>query len=186
MRTVTVTPRQTPTTEGLQVTFPGGDSALVEFIIDGNGQQVIKLSQVDPGIKILMSDEGPKQRYILELIGVSGHYDFWATDDDQASEYAWQWCARRNLNSETDVTWHKDEAEHFMRSCGANLAIKILAGQLKGDIDNARQILAAAVNEESTTGDPNSSLMDWIAGGDYTGAETVKGIAAEWDATDET
>ena len=33
----------------------------------------------------------------------------------------------------------------------------------------------------STYGDPESSLMDWLSNGDYTGDETIESIAAEWD-----
>lgn len=60
-------------------------------------------------------------------------------------------------------------------------AIQVLAGKRNGDRYNAVLALAGAVLEESETGDPNNSLSDWIAGGTYTGNETVESIAAEWD-----
>lgn len=42
--------------------------------------------------------------------------------------------------------------------------------------------LAGQVNDASDRGDPEQSLQDWIAAGDYDGTETVESIAAEWDA----
>lgn len=63
-------------------------------------------------------------------------------------------------------------------------AIAILAGAV-GDKDEAIQELSAAVLAESEYGDPDSSLSDWIAAGDYSGSETVEGIASEWDERDE-
>jgi len=65
----------------------------------------------------------------------------------------------------------------------AQEAIKILATR-QGDVDTAIQELAAAVEQESKYGDPNSSLTDWIAAGQYFGDETVESIAAEWDDVD--
>lgn len=48
--------------------------------------------------------------------------------------------------------------------------------------DIAFQNLAAAVLAESEYGDPDSSLTEWLKAGEYSGAETVEQIAAEWDA----
>jgi len=60
-------------------------------------------------------------------------------------------------------------------------AIKVLAGKASGSRDEARTALAAAVTLESAIGDPDDSIMDWIAAGSYDGSETVEYIAAEWD-----
>ena len=65
----------------------------------------------------------------------------------------------------------------------AQEAIKILAGA-PGNKDEAVQELSVAVLSESEYGDPDSSLTDWIAAGQYTGNETVESIAAEWDDRD--
>jgi hypothetical protein len=67
----------------------------------------------------------------------------------------------------------------------AQQAIEILAGKAEGDKDEALQELSVAVLAESAYGDPDSSLTDWLAAGDYTGSETVESIAAEWDERDE-
>ena len=74
-------------------------------------------------------------------------------------------------------------------SMTAEEAIKILAASRGLNDDDATKdvvydavlVLADAVLEASETGDPNNSLTDWIAGGTYTGNETVESIAAEWD-----
>lgn len=68
----------------------------------------------------------------------------------------------------------------------ARLAIAILAGNpsvglTSANRDDAIQELAAAVEAESQYGDPDGSLTDWIAAGEYTGNETVESISAEWD-----
>lgn len=63
----------------------------------------------------------------------------------------------------------------------AQEAIKVLAGKANGSRDAARTALAAAVIIASDYGDPDDSIMDWIAAGSYDGSETVKSIAAEWD-----
>ncbi len=64
-------------------------------------------------------------------------------------------------------------------------AIQILAGKMQGSRYAAIAILAADVAEESRYGDPDHSLMDWITAGDWTGAETVETIAADWDDREE-
>lgn len=46
----------------------------------------------------------------------------------------------------------------------------------------AVQVIEEAVLLESTYGDPDHSLQDWIANGNYDGDETPASIAAEWDA----
>ena len=63
----------------------------------------------------------------------------------------------------------------------AQQAIAILAGKANGNRDAAIQELSVAVAAESEYGDPDSSLGDWLAAGEYTGSETVESIAAEWD-----
>ena len=65
----------------------------------------------------------------------------------------------------------------------AHEAVEILATR-QGNIDEAIQELAAAVEMESEYGDPDGSLTDWIAAGSYTGSETVESLAAEWDERD--
>ena len=67
----------------------------------------------------------------------------------------------------------------------AEQAIQVLAGTQTGSRDEAIQVLASAVTLESEYGDPDDSIMDWIAAGDYTGDETVESIAAEWDERDD-
>lgn len=82
------------------------------------------------------------------------------------------------INTNTSAAVRKVIEE---RTMDTQTAILILAGKSKGNIDNARQALAAAVLAECEYGDPDSSLMDWIAAGSYTGNETVESIAEEWD-----
>lgn len=67
----------------------------------------------------------------------------------------------------------------------AQNAIAILAGAVSGDVDEARTALAAAVTLESKVGDPDDSIMDWIANGSYSGGETVESLAVEWDSNRE-
>lgn len=45
----------------------------------------------------------------------------------------------------------------------------------------AIQNLSVGVLAESEYGDPDTSLTDWLAAGEYDGSETVEEIAAEWD-----
>ena len=59
--------------------------------------------------------------------------------------------------------------------------VQVLAGKQAGNRDEAVQDLAMLVRLESTYGDPDWSLIDWIQAGDYTGDETVNRITAEWD-----
>jgi hypothetical protein len=60
----------------------------------------------------------------------------------------------------------------------AQEAIKTLAN---GHNDEAVQVLVEAVLHASEYGDPDNSLADWIANGEYLGGETVESIALEWD-----
>lgn len=46
---------------------------------------------------------------------------------------------------------------------------------------DAIQTIEAAVLAVSEYGDPDSSLQDWIAAGQYKMSDTPESIAAEWD-----
>ena len=46
----------------------------------------------------------------------------------------------------------------------------------------AVQVIELAVSEASETGDPDSSLQDWISAGRYELTDTPESIASEWDA----
>ncbi|HMT20458.1 MAG TPA: hypothetical protein PKE20_04305 [Promineifilum sp.] len=46
----------------------------------------------------------------------------------------------------------------------------------------AVQVIELAVKDASEVGDPDSSLQDWISGGQYKMTDTPESIAAEWDA----
>ena len=46
----------------------------------------------------------------------------------------------------------------------------------------AVQVIESEVRDASEVGDPDSSLQDWIAAGQYKLTDTPESIAAEWDA----
>ena len=50
--------------------------------------------------------------------------------------------------------------------------------------NKAVQVIARAVRDESKYGDPDLSLTDWIAAGQYRPDDTIESIAAEWDDRD--
>lgn len=60
-------------------------------------------------------------------------------------------------------------------------AIKIMVSG-EGDTYQAIQVIESAVLGASEYGDPDHSLNDWIAAGQYQLTDTPESIAAEWDS----
>jgi hypothetical protein len=48
--------------------------------------------------------------------------------------------------------------------------------------DSFYMAVAAYITEHSRTGDPEQSLQDWLAAGDYQDVPTVASVIAEWDS----
>ncbi len=96
-----------------------------------------------------------------------------------ADDYDWIPAAYLD---DISYTGSRQVVEHLRRRYDP---VQVLAGNQAGDRDEAVQNLALLVRAESVYGDPDWSLTDWIAAGNYTGSETVESIAAEWDERDE-
>lgn len=64
-------------------------------------------------------------------------------------------------------------------------ALEVLAQPLHPSTRDTRyqaaNALAIEVKQQSTYGDPDTSLTDWLYSGDYDGSETVESLVAEWD-----
>ena len=62
-------------------------------------------------------------------------------------------------------------------------ALQIMVNGYRNSEDGykAVQVVELAVAEASKTGDPDSSLQDWISAGQYSETDTVESIAEEWD-----
>lgn len=121
-------------------------------------------------------------------ISQCAEYELVAKASDGTAAYV-----RRHVRNSTDVYIVRSEGNGFFElvetlvSTNPQNAIRILATTKPGsDVrDAAVQALAEAAEEASEYGDPDSSLVDWIAAGEYTGSETVDRLAAEWDERDE-
>jgi hypothetical protein len=111
--------------------------------------------------------------------GRSAHYVI--VKDRNQDDYDWIPAA---FLDDISYTGSRMVVEHLRRNPAVQ-AIQVLAGNANGSRAEAVLMLAAAVLEESSYGDPDNSLADWIAAGEYTGSETVESIAAEWDERDE-